>query len=392
MSRPTILVTDGEQRASLAVTRSLGAAGYRVIVVAESSGSLAGASRFAHREIRAGPPGSDPWVQAIRAIVRAWDVKAIVPVTEPAMLGLLPAGSEFEGAVIAGPAYEDFAAVSDKQALLERASGLGIEVPRQTIIETPADRAEGRAESVGFPLVIKPARSTIQADGNLIRTEVRYAASHDALSQQLALVPAAAYPVLLQEYVRGPGIGIFALIWAGRTLARFAHRRIREKPPTGGVSVCSESIPLPEGLTAQALRLLDSYSWRGVAMVEFKLDEPTGRAVLMEVNGRFWGSLQLAILAGIDFPRLLVEAALGLEPAPVTEFRAGVRNHWEWGEVDAALLRVRRPDPIAGSRSSAWRVLRDCLALRPGRDRAEVFRLTDALPFLRETIAWLRRA
>ena len=41
-----VLVTDGNERAALAVTRALGREGVEVIVGAESERSLAGASRF----------------------------------------------------------------------------------------------------------------------------------------------------------------------------------------------------------------------------------------------------------------------------------------------------------------------------------------------------------
>jgi predicted ATP-grasp superfamily ATP-dependent carboligase len=50
----------------------------------------------------------------------------------------------------------------------------------------------------------------------------------------------------------------------------------------------------------------------GVAMVEFKLDRRKGNAAkLIDVNGRFWGSLQLAILSGVDFPYYLYQLAVG---------------------------------------------------------------------------------
>ncbi len=51
-------------------------------------------------------------------------------------------------------------------------------------------------------------------------------------------------------------------------------------------------------------------------MVEFKADARTGTPYLMEINGRFWGSLQLAIDAGVDFPAILVAAALGAPIPP----------------------------------------------------------------------------
>src|SRR5439155_108988 len=113
-----------------------------------------------------------------------------------------------------------------------------------------------------------------------------------------------------------------------------AARRLREKPPAGGVSVYRESIAAPPELVAAGTRLLEVLDWRGVAMVECKRDLATNRYVFMEVNGRLWGSLQLAIDAGVDFPALLVACASGREVAPVWDYQVGVRSRWVWGDVD----------------------------------------------------------
>src|SRR5438034_1096161 len=171
----------------------------------------------------------------------------------------------------------------------------------------------------------------------------------------LAALPAGAFPVLLQRLVSGDGEGFFALRWRGRTVAMFAHRRLREKPPTGGVSVYRESIPLEQRLVGPGLRLLEALDWSGVAMIECKRDLATGREMVMEVNGRFWGSLQLAIDAGIDFPALLVRCAAG-ETVPQTgDYRVGVRSRWFWGDVDPLYLRLRHDR--SGSRLRAPRAL-----------------------------------
>jgi predicted ATP-grasp superfamily ATP-dependent carboligase len=391
VTRPPVLVTDGEQRAALAVVRCLGGAGHPVLLAHTEPKALAAASRFVARRIRVPSPAADPagWRDAVRAAVRAHGARVIVPVTEPGLLAALAPDARLGDAVVAGPGLEAFDAIRDKEALLERAASLGIDVPRQHVVAARDD--VDAALAVGLPAVLKPTRSMFEENGRLEKATVGYARTTGELRHALATMPAGAFPVLVQELVRGPGLGIFGLRWNGQRLATFAHRRVREKPPWGGVSVCSESVPLPEALADQAYRLLESYAWQGVAMVEYKVDEPTGRTVLMEVNGRFWGSLQLAIHAGVRFPRLLVAAALGTPAPPVTAYRVGVRNHWEWGEVDAALLRWRKDDPVTGRRGSLGRALAGTLAVRPGRDRAEVFRLTDPLPFARESLAWLKR-
>ena len=131
---------------------------------------------------------------------------------------------------------------------------------------------------------------------------------------------------MLQERIVGPGVGVFACYRDGRPVALFSHRRLRERPPWGGVSVLSrERAAASRARASTPRRLLDELGWHGVAMVEFKQDVRDGIPKLMEINGRFWGSLQLAIDAGVDFPALLVR---GVEPTrvePQAPYRSGSR-------------------------------------------------------------------
>jgi predicted ATP-grasp superfamily ATP-dependent carboligase len=130
-------------------------------------------------------------------------------------------------------------------------------------------------------------------------------------------------------------------------------------------------------------------------MVEYKRDAATGVPYLMEVNGRFWGSLQLAIDSGVDFPALLIECALGEREVPAPEYRVGVRSRWWWGQVDHLVGRLRShpsaPTTVGGI-ASATRAFGD-LVLGPFRpaDYEEVLRWSDPRPFCYETIRWLAR-
>jgi len=101
----------------------------------------------------------------------------------------------------------------------------------------------------------------------------------------------------------------------------------------------------------------------------------------MEVNGRFWGSLQLAIDAGVDFPELLVRCAAGERVPEYRDYRIGVRSRWFWGDMDHFYLRFR-DEP-------KWRAARDLLGSFLRRHRNEVWRWSDPLPFAVETLQWL---
>lgn len=395
MSR-RVLVTDGEQRAALASVRSLGRAGFDVRVCSARAHSLAGASRYARAHTRVPDALDDPsgFRGAVEELIGRSQIDVLLPVTEQSLRALLPARFDQQGVKVPFPSADVFRRISDKARLLEAAVALGLAVPEQRVVSRPGDRQALSRASLRFPLVVKPSRSVSETDGRPVKLSVTYADHWAELDAQLAPLPLEAYPILLQQRVVGPGIGIFLLVWNGEVLATFAHRRLREKPPSGGVSVYRESVPAEPSLTAKAGELLRHFGWQGLAMVEFKLDARTRTPFLMEVNARLWGSLQLAIDAGVDFPTLLVRAALDEHPAPVTSYRAGIRSRWWWGDVDHLIARLRHSKTaldLPPDAPSRWRAVRDFLTLwRPG-DRNEILRLDDPWPFVQESLDWLRR-
>jgi predicted ATP-grasp superfamily ATP-dependent carboligase len=289
---------------------------------------------------------------------------------------------------------ERFLRISDKATVLATAGEAGIAVPAQWTVERKAQVGTILDSDLPMPVVVKPGRSVARAvDGGMLKTSVQHARDRGELRRILNGLPTSAFPVLLQQRVTGPGVGVFLLVWEGRLLARFAHRRLREKPPSGGVSVYRESTAMDPALLDRSVDLLRRFEWDGVAMVEYKVDASTGTPYLMEINPRFWGSLQLAIDAGVDFPRLLVSAARGQPVEGPEDYRTGVRSRWWWGDIDHLLIRLKGstetlhlPPDAGGVASAVW----DFLHLwRPG-DRSEVLRLSDPRPILRETRLWFR--
>src|ERR1051325_4923480 len=182
---------------------------------------------------------------------------------------------------------------------------------------------------------------------------------------------------------RGPPNSPISFPPCSSRIARVSRcRGLGKSPPAGGVSVYPESIPLTPELVRAGVRMLDALDWQGVAMIECKRDAHTGKHVLMEVNARLWGSLQLAIDAGVDFPALLARCVQGEEVPLCHVYRTDVRSRWFWGDVDNLLLRLR---------DRAWRrgAVRDFLNASAQRDRTEVWRWRDPLPFLVESLQWL---
>ena len=379
------LITDGNQRAALAAARSLVQAGYDVGVAAGSRLSLAGVSRGVRRLRLSTDSLADPdaYAAEIDGLVRQLGVRVLLPVTDASVEAVLMGVRHVPStANLPFPPLETFREASDKAAMLDRARAAAFAVPETVRLDGPHAELPG---ADFFPAVLKPHRSIVQSGMGGEHLAVRFANSRDECRQALAAFPLAAFPILLQRRVRGAGEGLFVLRWNGRVIAEFAHRRLREKPPEGGVSVYRESIAPDPELVAAGRRLLDELDWQGVAMIECKRDAVTGRHVFMELNGRLWGSLQLAIDAGVDFPALLVACALDQDVAAVTRYRVGVRSRWFWGDVDHLYLRLRNGEGAAGKLSA----VREFLRIDPRRNREEIWRWRDPAPFLLESLQQL---
>lgn len=395
VNRPLrVLVTDAETRSALAATRSLGRRGHVVFTAAHTLPALASASRFAAGADTYPDPfaASDAFVDAVVALARRHAIDVVLPMTEITTLLVTQFRDSFPASVrVPFGDAGTVARAADKSEVLAIARKVGVPIPETLVIRSPADLQN--AQELAYPRVLKPARSRVRTPRGWLSTGVTYVADPNDLRRKLQFYDTAVFPVLLQERIEGPGVGVFALCDRGRTLARFSHRRLREKPPSGGVSVLSESAPLDPHAAEYAERLLAELKWDGVAMVEFKRDRRDGSLRLMEINGRFWGSLQLAIDAGIDFPSLLVQLAAGRPVPPNTDYRVGVRCRWFLGDLDhllMILLRSRESLNLPPDHPGRLRTLVDFFRLvQPGL-RYETWRANDLRPSILEVKHWFK--
>jgi predicted ATP-grasp superfamily ATP-dependent carboligase len=389
-----ILVTDGDNRSALAATRSLGELGHAVFTASESHPSLASVSRHSAGFDAYSSPyrAPDQFVQDIAAIAARRQVDVLLPMTEITTVlltrsrGLLPPNVR-----IPFPDAETVATAADKSKVLQLASQIGVPIPKTLVVESP-DQIDLVLERVEYPAVFKPARSRAWTGERWISGGTGYSNAADDLRRRLRQLHPAIFPVLIQERIQGPGVGVFVCCGQdSQVLATFAHRRLREKPPSGGVSVLCESAPVDPVAKEHAIHLLRSIGWLGVAMVEFKQDSRDGGLKLMEINGRFWGSLQLAVDAGVNFPRLAAEIALG-QASPIDNYRVGVRSRWFWGDLDAMvalLLRSRSQLNLPEVHPGRWRTLLSFLKLWQPKTRYELERTSDPRPALLAARRWL---
>lgn len=383
-------VTDGNERSALAITRSLGRRGVSVLVGAEQPASLASSSRYCARHVTYPSPYRHPdaFRRFLLAFVQREKVDVVVPVTDVTTHAVSRNQDDLRNhTAVAAPPFEAFDDVSNKWSLVQKAETCGIPVPRTHVVHG-VGTLKAVLDRVEYPAVVKPARSRILTARGWVAASVQYASSETDLwriYQETECL--ASFPSLIQERIVGPGTGLFVLFDRGRLIAAFAHRRLREKPPSGGVSVLRESIPLDPDQVEHAIRMLAPLGWHGVAMMEYKQDCRTGQRFLMEVNGRFWGSLQLAIDAGVDFPHLSCQLAIGDRLDIPPTYRVGVKTRWLLGDLDHLLLRMRYSDRdlnLPDGAPSRARALLDFLKFTESDLHYEIVDRDDVRPFMYE--------
>jgi predicted ATP-grasp superfamily ATP-dependent carboligase len=196
--------------------------------------------------------------------------------------------------------------------------------------------------------------------------------------------------VLVQEFIEGRGVGYFALMRHGEVRAEFAHRRLRDVRPTGSGSSLRESTPADPRIRRAALSLLEALDWHGVAMVEFR-QQDDGTPVFLEINGRFWNSLALAVYAGADFPAWVAELADRGDVTAPAPYRPGVRCRWFLGDT-RHLIEVFRGRPAGYPGRFPQRLETLGSFLRPVvGTRHDNFMWSDPLPELGDWLDFLGR-
>jgi predicted ATP-grasp superfamily ATP-dependent carboligase len=390
-----VLVLDGNENQAVACARSLARAGHRVSVGADSAWSKAGWSRSSSEHFRYPSPqtASGAFVERIATEAAREPGTLVLPMTERTTLPLSShrARVSAAGGRMVLPSHETLVRAFDKQQTTALAASLGLTIPATAMISNGADVRE-RAQALRFPVILKPRTSEECVAGGGARTTGAplYARNANELLRAWNSLSKRCASALVQEFTDGIGVGYFALMRDGEPRAEFAHRRLRDVRPTGSGSALRVSVSADGPVREQGLAVLKALRWHGVAMVEFRL-RPDGTPVFLEVNGRFWNSLALAVHAGVDFPALLAELAERGDVEPPGPYRAGVRCRWLLGDV-RHLAEVWRgaPSGFPGAFPGRWETLAAVLTPVAGTCH-DNFTVGDPLPELGDWIDFVMR-
>jgi len=309
------IILDGHLQSALAAVRSLGQKGIKVVCGGPRKTAMSLFSRYCGETFVYTPAGQDKekFIADLLNILKNLKEKAVIfSFSDETFLSVSQKREKIEPyAELLLSNKESVDVAFNKEKTLRLAKENGIPIP-ETHFVSRIEEAEGLAPKLTYPLIIKPRQSYAWKEGEgILGTTVYINSPEKLIEEHESLAAKMGESPLIQELIGGEEFGIFGLFEHGQPLALFAHKRIRSISPLGGASCLRESIKMPPEMKEYSLRLLKVLQWHGPAMVEFKVDEKDKLPKLMEINGRFWGSLPLAIYAGIDFPYLYYQMAEG---------------------------------------------------------------------------------
>jgi predicted ATP-grasp superfamily ATP-dependent carboligase len=301
---PTAIVLGVDTPIGLTVVRELGQHDVPVVAVGRSKRAIGGASRFTERLVVR--PGSEAMADWLPGVIRETGASALFAISEGDLLELAELPPVIDGCHILTPRREQLDIVLDKSRTMVLAKAAGVRTPDSWQPYATDDLAAHTAV-LSYPVVLKwsdPPRvqAELEAAG-LSLEKVEYAETAQELLTILRRYDLLGQYPLVQSYCPGEGLGQMLLMHGGKAALRFQHRRLREYPARGGVSTFCESVAVTKHVAQmkRSEKLLNAIGWEGPAMVEYRYDVATGQYWLMEVNGRFWGSLPLASQCGAHF-------------------------------------------------------------------------------------------
>ena len=207
------------------------------------------------------------FLEQLSRFIRDGGHDMLIPTDDQTLAAMTEHYDDFKDRLhIACPPPEITRLVLNKASTLEIAQKCGIRVPN-TIVVSNSAQLSGLTRSFPFPWILKPAEKETRME----ETKSFTLATADEVALKFPTAQEFTPPMLLQEYCAGVGVGIEMLMHDGNCLTVFQHRRLKELPYTGGVSVTAVAEHPDPVLVESSLALLRALRWEGIAMVEFKV-------------------------------------------------------------------------------------------------------------------------
>lgn len=364
-----VLVVDGSYYSVVTAVRALRAAGYAPWLAVSEPGTYAARSRAKAGIVSVPDPSLDgeAFIRELAAAAVQLSAAAVLPTAEHHLLVLAGRDADFAGITLAVPPRESVERATNKALLPELAAHVGLRTPPTLKLARGDSMAMG---TVDVPTFVKPLRSWIRNPDGTLSQYSAHRVPTDKIQQALDNFPNG--EALIQPYVSGTLCSVSGVAWEGELICALHQDSLRVWPVLAGVSSYAKTVPPNVELEQAVSRLLQVIAWSGPFQVQF-IRSPDGECYLLDLNPRIYGSLALAVGAGLNLPAIWVDLLLGRRPQ-VDGYHVGV--HFRQEEKDMRALAWLL---LAGG-NQGWRALRGFVPRR-GTVHA-IASLRDPMPLL----------
>lgn len=320
----TVLLTNGQQRKTLAAARSLGEKGIKVISGEETRFNITGFSKYCSKSlvypnIKGNP---EKFYQWLVDTIKKYKCDVLFPMDDDSMDVVMKNYEEISSLCnVFLPPIESYKILEDKSGQADIVKEAGVDLPKTYKLKEVSE-CEILADDLTYPVVIKPRKSSGSRGIRIIDNKEEFVTTYKAIHKQ--------YPLpIVQEYIGyGERYDVCLLFDEdGENAAAFVQKEIRHFPVDIGPSTVQKSVDFPE-LIEKSLEIMKRVKWRGIVELEYMVDERDGKLKFMEINPRFWASLYTAIISGVDFPYLLYKLSLGEKIDKVSDYKTELYCRW----------------------------------------------------------------
>lgn len=325
------VLTIGDHPQTLAVVRSLGRAGYNVIIGHEGYRAVAAMSRYCGETWPFADLREPSFADDLAGLLSERDdVMCLFPIGERAIEGVQRAVRRLDrNTPVAAVSRCLLAICVDKVVTNDMARRAGIRVPQERIVHNQRELVEAAA-ALGYPLIVKSLRSEAPVLGRkayLVEDRTAFAAAFRDW-------PGSFSALLVQQYVSGTSVACDFVAQDGEIVAYYQSFVDRTDMPDGTGFAVSFTSRRPESDLFGVLQaFVRKHGYSGPGLLQCIRCARTQELYFIEINPRLSAGVAEAVTAGVDLPLTSVRVACGdlcdvIEHAEQARYRVGSHSHW----------------------------------------------------------------
>ncbi|MCW4016290.1 MAG: ATP-grasp domain-containing protein [Candidatus Bathyarchaeota archaeon] len=325
-----VLIAEGHNPVVLPILRSLGKRKVDTAIMSSYSLSVSRFSKYCKRQVLVPSTSFEKeYACAVEKIVKKTKFDLLFPIFEWSLLPISKNRDRISPYVNLPIARHDsILKCFDKRSTMKLATEHSVPIPQTFFVDNSTAKLNKISQEITYPCIVKPRWSMVWGNGRayhrrggLVNSPAELIATYNSIHQYFP------YP-LIQEYVPGTNFSVATVYNNGKPRAFCCIKVTRAWPPEGGNSCYRETVPLTNNLRKYSETLLKALDWHGIAELEFRVDSRDNIPKLLEINPRFWGSLSVAVKAGVDFPYLLYQIAMDGDVKGVFNYKVGVKGRY----------------------------------------------------------------